>query len=77
MTPTCAHCRFGHLVPQDIKVRQCWGGPPQLMLQSKNGAKSASFIRPIVGATDDACALFQLRVVASAQPDINVSVGEA
>lgn len=75
---TCSQCRFGHLVPHDIKVRQCWGAPPQAMLTPAGGGKvGVNFVRPIVGAGDDTCALFQLRLMPAAQPDINEPLGKA
>ena len=75
---TCSQCRFGRLIPNDIKVRQCWGGPPQVVVTSAgNGKMGANFMRPIVAATDDSCALFQLRLTVSSQPDINEPIGKA
>ena len=75
---TCSQCRFGKIIPQDITRRQCWGGPPQVMIVPAGGGKvGVNSVRPIVGAGDDSCALFQQRLTVAAQPDINEPIGKA
>jgi len=76
---TCGQCKFGKFLAQDVTKRQCWGMPPQVVIAPAAGGKvGATFVRPIVGAGDEECALFELRAVV--RPELNqqdICAGEA
>lgn len=55
---TCGQCQFGKIMSQDITKRVCWGAPPQVVAVTPKGITS---IRPLVGANDEACALYAAR----------------
>lgn len=59
----CGGCFFAKLSPQivaqDLTKRICYGAPPVAHpMQGPGGKWTMQMIRPIVGVSDDACALF-------------------
>jgi hypothetical protein len=66
----CGTCRFARIVPQDLTRRVCGGAPPTPTQVSMSGGKvTFQFVRPIVGVSDDACALHQGRDVLDEERD--------
>ena len=59
----CGGCAYGKLVPQDMTKRFCNGLPPAPVAvpgrdQSGKTGIQIQMVRPVVGATDDGCALW-------------------
>lgn len=56
----CGHCPYGKIIPQDVTKRMCHGAPPSaFQIPAQGGRMSLQMTRPIVGATDEACALIR------------------
>lgn len=60
----CGTCFFAKLNPQimahDITKRVCFGAPPSaIQLQTQGGGMTLQMARPVVGVSEDACALWQ------------------
>ena len=56
---TCGECEHGARIKEDLTMRVCHGGPPQLIAVPAPGGMSIVGMLPHVHATDRACALFK------------------
>lgn len=56
----CGTCKFAQPLPNDLKQKICFGGPPQLIvLPNRNGGLDVQSGRPHVGVMDVACSFYQ------------------
>lgn len=57
---TCGTCKFGRLVPEDIRVRECRGVPPTPAIAGMTAEGPAvMLLRARLPSTEDACALYK------------------
>lgn len=62
----CGSCFFAKLNPQlmaqDLSKRVCFGAPPSaIQLPVQGGGLTLQMARPIVGVSEDACALYRAK----------------
>jgi hypothetical protein len=66
----CGTCHFGKIMPQDFTRRICWGAPPQALnmpAMGQDGRVTVQFVRPIVGVGEDACGMYEPKVIADVE----------
>lgn len=76
---TCGQCKFGKPVPNELGKRFCFGAPPApiaMPVRQPTGMQiGVQMIRPVVDVKEEACSLFQQRIIASAAVDLQVKSG--
>jgi hypothetical protein len=70
----CGGCHFAKLNPQilaqDISKRVCYGAPPSaIQMPVQGGRQMLQMARPVVGVSEDACALWKAKDAADIVSD--------
>lgn len=70
---TCGQCWFGRVMKEDVTSRLCHGAPPSPIAVPHPRGLKINMIRPVVGAKDEACALFKARLVPGHTEAVNTA----
>lgn len=75
--PICGNCEFGKVLPQNIKTRLCWGGPPAVITLPAPGGIQVKSVRPMVDASEPGCGMHRFNDLSSIEVPAPASAGIA